>query len=342
VIDFRYHLVSIVAVFLALAIGIVVGAEALTPKVANQLNNESKHALKQNDQLNAQIAQLKQQVIADNAFAQAAAPAVLANLLAAQKVVLVTAPGAGNSTVNGITAAIKQAGGTLTGTVSLTPQFFDSDVTTETTLTTTAGQLAPPGVSSSQAGGGQIVGQQAAAKVIAAAIMDCCGTPTLTTGQTKSILTGFGDQGFLQVSNTAGGSSLTGQATLAVVVIPGANPANASSLSPENLSLIYLTRDLMQAGKGALLAGSVQGSGNGSAIDAVTSGGAGFSLTTVDNADTETGQIIVVQALRKELDPDSTPTSYGVGPGVVPSPAPTSSPTPSASPTSPAKKKKKR
>ena len=338
-IDFRYHLVSIVAVFLALAIGIVVGAEALTPNVANQLNKESKHALKQNDQLNAQIAQFKQQVTADNAFAQAAAPALLANLLAAQKVVLVTAPGAGNSTVNGITTAIKQAGGTLTGTVSLTPKFFDTDVTTETTLTTTAGQLAPPGVSSSQPGG-QIVGQQAAAKVIAAAIMACCGTPTLTAGQTRSVLTGFGDQGFLQVSSTTGGSSLTGQATLAVVVIPGATAANASSLSPENLALIYLTRDLTQAGKGALLAGSVQGSGNGSAIDAVTSGGAGFSLTTVDNADTETGQIIVVQALRNELNPDTTPTSYGVGPGVVPSPAPPSSPTPSASP-SPARKKKK-
>jgi copper transport outer membrane protein MctB len=341
VIDFRYHLVSIVAVFLALAIGIVVGAEALTPKVANTLNNESKHALKQNDQLNAQIAQLKQGIAADNALAQAVAPTVLANLLAGEKVVLITAPGASNSVVTGITAAIKQAAGQLTGTVSLTPQFFDTDVTTETTLTQTAGQLAPPGVISSESGGGQIAGQQAAAKVIAAAIMDCCGTPTLTNGQLKSILTGFGDQGFLQVSNAAGGSSLTGQATLAVVVIPGATAANASSLSPENLALVYLTRDLMQAGEGALLAGSVQGSGNGSAIDAVTSGGAGFSLTTVDNADTETGQIIVVQALRNELNPNSTPTSYGVGPGVVPSPAPTSAPTPSTSP-NPAKKRRKR
>ncbi len=339
-IDFRYHLVSIVAVFLALAIGIVVGAEALPTKVANKLNSEAQHALKQNDQLNAQIAQLKQEVTADNALATAAAPTMLAHLLTAESVVLVTAPGADNAAVSGIEAAVRQAGGTLTGVVSLSPQFFDTDVTTETTLTTTAGQLAPPGVSTSDSAGAQIVGQQSAAKVIAAAIMDCCGTSTLTTGQTKSILTGFGEQGFLQVSTPAGGSALTGQATLAVMVIPGSTAANASSLSPENLALIYLTRDLAQAGKGALLAGSVQGSGNGSAIDAVTSGGAGVSLTTVDNADTEPGQIIVVQALAKALDPHYTPTSYGVGPGVVPSPAPTASPTPSSSPT-PGKKKKK-
>ena len=40
-IDFRYHLVSIVAVFLALAVGIVVGAIALQPHVADVLNRES-------------------------------------------------------------------------------------------------------------------------------------------------------------------------------------------------------------------------------------------------------------------------------------------------------------
>ena len=36
-IDFRYHLVSIVAVFLALAIGIVVGSTALKPAVLTGL-----------------------------------------------------------------------------------------------------------------------------------------------------------------------------------------------------------------------------------------------------------------------------------------------------------------
>ena len=36
-IDFRYHLVSIVAVFLALAIGIVVGSTALKPAVLSGL-----------------------------------------------------------------------------------------------------------------------------------------------------------------------------------------------------------------------------------------------------------------------------------------------------------------
>jgi hypothetical protein len=332
VIDFRYHLVSIVAVFLALAVGIVLGAVALPPKVASKLNSESERALKQNDQLNAEISQLKAQVAADGQFATAAAGILLPHLLQGEKVVLVTAPGADSGTVSGITAALQAAGATLTGTVSLAPQFFDTDAQTESTLLTTAGQLAPAGAGQSGSAGGQIAGQQAASKVIAATIMTRTGSVPLTSQQVKADLNDFGDQGFLQVSNPAGGAVLTGQAALAVVIIPGSTPANASSLSPENLTLVSVTQDLGQAGQGALLAGSLAGSGNGSAIDAVTSGGAGETVTTVDNADTEIGQIIVDQALRRELDPHAIPTSYGVGPGAVPSPAPSSSPTPSVSP----------
>jgi Copper transport outer membrane protein, MctB len=332
VIDFRYHLVSIVAVFLALAVGIVLGAEALPPKVASKLNSEAQRALKQNDQLNAEISQLKAQVAADGQFGTASAGTLLAHLLQGEKVVLVTAPGADGGTVSGITKALQTAGATLTGTVSLAPQLFDTDPATESTLITSAGQVTLPNASTPSSAGVQLAGQQAASKVIAAAIMAVSGVPTLTNQQVKAALNEFGDQGFLQVSNPAGGAALTGQAELAVVVIPGTTPGNASSLSSENLTLVSLTHYLGQTGQGALLAGSLAGSGNGSAIAAVTSGGAGETVTTVDNADTEIGQIIVVQALRKELDPHASPASYGVGPGAVPSPAPTASPTPSVSP----------
>ncbi len=175
--------------------------------------------------------------------------------------------------------------------------------------------------------------------MIAAAVIGKDVVAAMTPQQTNGILTGFGDQGFLQVSNASGGTTLSGQATLAVVVIPATTSADASSLSPESLGLVYLTHDLERAGNGALLAGSLQGSGAGSAIDAVTSGGAGVAVTTVDNADTVTGQIIVVQALRQLLS-SQTATSYGVDPGTVPNPAPTSSPAPSLTPTKSTNKKK--
>ena len=57
-IDFRYHLVSIIAVFLALAIGIVVGANALKPALINELHKEVRAAQKDNHQLSLQIVRL--------------------------------------------------------------------------------------------------------------------------------------------------------------------------------------------------------------------------------------------------------------------------------------------
>jgi hypothetical protein len=342
-IDFRYHLVSIIAVFLALAVGIAVGAEAVSPNLASGINRETQKVAKDNAALSAQNNQLRQQIGADDAFAQAASGTLLHNLLASQRVVLVTAPGADSATVKGISSALAAAGATLTGTVTMTPQFFDTDATTESMLTETAGQLAPAGVSTADNAGAQLAGQQAAAKVIAAAVMDRAGATPLSANQTSHIMTGFGDQGYLQISSSSGGSSnLAGPATLAVVVTPASVPANASSLSSENLALVYLTHFLQQAGNAAVLAGSLQGSGTGSAIDAVTSGGAGVALTTIDNADSVTGQIVVVQALRRMLDHPGLPaTAYGSGPGAVPSPAPTSVPTP-ASTTTPAKSAKKK
>ena len=97
-IDFRYHLVSIVAVFLALAIGIVVGPRRWHPEVGQQAQQAAlTSAEKRNTALCAQNAQLKQQIAADNAFAQAATGTLLAGLLTGQRVVLVIAPGADNA-----------------------------------------------------------------------------------------------------------------------------------------------------------------------------------------------------------------------------------------------------
>jgi Copper transport outer membrane protein, MctB len=332
-IDFRYHLVSIVAVFLALAIGIVVGSTALQGKVVNALNKASRAEVTNNNRLRAQNRLLVRQLEAEDLLAKSAAGYLLGHLLQDQQVVLVTAPGADSQTVTGVAGALRQAGATVTGQVSLTAQFFDLGKTTESNLVVLAQSLAPAGISlPASAAAGPIYGQQAAAQVIAAAIMHKEGQFTVSSKQSQAIINGFGTQGFLQVSGAGGGTALAGLATLAVVVIPATPAANVSS--PANLALVAVAREMQRAGTGALLAGSLPGSGTGSAIDAVTSGAAGLTLTTVDNASTAGGQIVVVWALRRMLDPHSTPAAYGVVPAAVPSPAPSTAPTPSPSPSS--------
>ena len=70
-IDFRYHLVSIVAVFLALAIGIVVGSTALKPAVLSGLQKTANAEKKRIDALYAQNRQYQNQLGAAEAYAQA-------------------------------------------------------------------------------------------------------------------------------------------------------------------------------------------------------------------------------------------------------------------------------
>jgi hypothetical protein len=319
VIDFRYHLVSIIAVFLALAIGIVVGSTALQGGTEDILRHAVNGVRDQNNALRQVNNTLKQEVSAGQSFAQAGAGRLLDGLLAGQSVVLVTAPSADGQTINGISTAIKRAGAKLTGQVSLTPQFFDTSAGTESTLSALAQQLAPAGATvNGQPTDPQIAGQQAAARVLAAALVTKDGPVQPAAQADSNVLSGFGQRGFLQVS-PASSSGVLAQATLAVTVIPATPPGNDTS--PANLGLIAVAEALQAASHGTVLAGSLAGSGPGSAIDAIASGAVSGSVTTVDNADTEIGDIAVAQALRGLLT-GRKPTAYGVRPGVFPSPAP--------------------
>jgi len=327
-IDFRYHLVSIVAVFLALAIGLVIGSTALRGYVLAGLNAASQHEKKVNNSLYQHNSQLRARIAADDAFARAAEARLLNGLLTGDRVVLVLAPGTDGSTVNGISTALSEAGATVTGQVVLSAQFFDTGSVTEQQLQSTVRNLEPLGVALPKSPPDpQIAGQQAAAQVIAPAIVNKDGFPTLTQAESQQILTEFGNSGFLQIKGAGGAASLAGQATMAVVVVPGTVPPAATSW-PFNLALVSLANDLQESGKGVVLAGNLKGSGQRSAISAVNSGAAGVRMTTIDNADTAPGQVIVAQALRELLLPNATPRAYGVRPARVPSPAP--SPSPSA------------
>ncbi len=321
-IDFRYHLVSIVAVFLALAIGIVLGTTALNGPITSRLRSLETSLRSEADSLRTQKGELQQQVNSDQAYAQQTAPLVVAHLLDGQGVVLITAPGAQPQVISGVTASVQRAGGTVTGQVALQQQFFDTSATNENKLITLAQQLALPQSAGTvqgaqQSASPQLTGQLQAASLLAAAIVTKDG-PGLLASQSHAILAGFAQDGFLQVSKPA----MT-PATLAVVIIP-ATPPSAGDPDPANVALISMTQILNGACRGAVLAGSYPGSGAGSAIDELASGNTGIEVSSVDNANTATGQAIVVQAL-SELLSGHKPASYGIATGSVPSPAPTPS-----------------
>ncbi len=316
-IDFRYHLVSIIAIFLALAVGLVVGATALAPKTEIILRKAQTELSRNNANLTKDKQALTNQVSADQSFAAAAAPRLLSGLLKGEKVVLVVAPGADGSVTSGVTAALHQSGAAVTGTVNLSSSFLDTSGQNEATLTQLAQSLAlQAGVTLPTRSAGAVGGQQDAAQVLAATLLNPVGA-VVTSGDSHTVLSAFSQAGFLSL---ASGATTLAPAGLAVLITPG-----GTAPQPGGEVLVALAVALRNAGSGTVMAGAVSSIGSGSVISAEDSAG---QVSTVDNADTETGQITTVQALRFLLD-GKAPKQYGIGPQAVPSPAPTPTVTPS-------------
>lgn len=320
-IDFRYHLVSIIAVFLALAVGLVVGATALAPKTEAALSRLQTELSRRNNSLGKTNGALKNQVSADQIFGQAAAPRLLPGLLTGEKAVLVIAPGAAGAVATGVTAALRRAGATVTGEINLSSGFLDTGGQNEDTMMQLAQtQAVKAGVTLPSRSGSPVAGQQDAAQVLAATLLTRSGTG-LAGSYRQAILSAFSQAGFLSIGL---GASNVAPATLAVLVTPG-TPAPQTG----NEVMAATALALRNAGDATVMAGAVASIGSGSAITAENSAG---QVSTVDCADTEIGQIMTAQALRLLLD-GRPPRAFGVTPQAAPSPAPTPSvtPTPSAS-----------
>jgi hypothetical protein len=328
VIDFRYHLVSIVAVFLALAVGIVLGSTELRGAALSALDRTSSALSAKLNAADAENSALQQEVNGDRAFAQAAAPVLLAHLLDGQRVVVITAPGAPAGVVNGITTALGDAGATVSGQVALSAKFADTSASNLSLLDQLTQRVVPSGLTLANG-----TPQQQAAQVLASALVSS-GSPSGGSGShagdsqaAQTILSSYSAGQFITVT----GQPAQG-ATLAVIVTPSSAPADGNS-DPANQAIVSLAQEFGTGSEGTVVAGPSSGSGQGSAISAVRSSGAANSASTVDNADQVTGQIVVVQALHQQLN-GHKPGSYGTqsdANSAGPSPAPVPSVSPSAS-----------
>jgi len=323
VIDFRYHLVSIIAVFLALAVGLAVGSTALTGTAEQALTAAQHRLSSENKTLSKQNGMLQKQVAGDQAFAEANSARLLAGLLSGEHVVIVAAPNADPAVTSGLTTALRQAGATVTGQVSLTSAFTTTSGQNEATLSQLALNLASSAnLPAPAAPASAVSGRQDAAQVLAESLL--AGSVVLTSRESAAILAGFQQQNLISVDS---GNPASAQADLAVLVTPAGPPPPQS----ESQVLMAVASELRSAGSATVMAGSVSSIGSGSVISAENS--AGNAVSTVDDADTETGQIVVVQALRFLLD-GKAPAPYGAEPAAAPSPGPTPSVTSTPKPSS--------
>ena len=331
-IDFRYHLVSIVAVFLALAVGIVLGSTELRGAALSALDQTSNALSSKLNAADNENSALQQQVNGDRSFAQAAEPVLLAHLLEGKRVVVVTAPGAPNSVVSGITTALRDAGATVSGQIALSAKFADTSASNLSLLSQLTQKVAPAGLTLANG-----TPQQQAAQVLASALVSSGsgsggsarsgGSADSGSQAAQTILSSYSAGQFITVS----GQPAQG-ATLAVIVTPATAPSDGNS-DPANQAIVSLAQEFGSGSAATVVAGPSDASGQGSAISAVRSSGAADDASTVDNADQVSGQIVVIQALEQQMN-GHKPGDYGIqsdANSVGPSPAPTPSVSPSVS-----------
>ena len=294
-INFRYHVVSIIGIFIALAVGVVLGAGPLQSRIQAGVSTSSSTA--GNDP------QASAQADAEAAGLKALASSALSGSLAGAKVALVVLPGASDDDVSALRSTLTDAGASVVGRVTLSDNWQSTSMNQyRTTLSTTlASHLASPVAKTASADG--VVGYSIVQ------VLTSTGSETdllrqILTDDSTPIMTIDEDPSGAATSIVAVGPRAQSVATT------GATPAAVTSNPDAWVGL-------------AQAVGSTSGVvvGDASTREAMVSQvrASGTVVTTVDSVGTTLATVDTALAL---ASPATTARAFGVGNGaqsVIPS-----------------------
>ncbi|GAA1151788.1 copper transporter [Kribbella jejuensis] len=125
-IDFRYHIVSIVAIFFALGAGVVLGAGPLKGTGSEIVASQAEKDRQQLTDARAELVQLKALDKYRDDYVAKVTAGLTDGKLANKKITLVTMPNADSDLSDGVQAELEKAGGTVSTKVSLDSKLFDT------------------------------------------------------------------------------------------------------------------------------------------------------------------------------------------------------------------------
>jgi hypothetical protein len=286
VINFKYHVVSLTAVFLALAIGLIVGTAALNGPLSDELKHQVTQLSAQNQQYRSQVNSLKTEVNQKEQFVTQIAPLVLPGKLAGRHVLIVSTQQS-DADMKSVQSDLALAGATVTGHVTIEDNFVKPDNNgplldlAATTLNTNAITGLPANSD----------GVETSTALLAAALMN--HTPAVPRQSQQEILAAYKSAGYIDYDAVP-----TGPAE-AVVVLAGL-PYTDQDATKENQNTLTMVTGFDKAGPIVLGASSTAGSGN---VVSAVRGDASLSKTvsTVDNDNTLQGVLAVTLALNEQV-----------------------------------------
>jgi hypothetical protein len=293
--------VSLTAVFLALAIGLVVGTAALNGPVADNLQNQVSALSKDNSNFRDQANQYRDELNRTQDFAAELAPTLLDGKLAGRRILLVALPGS-QDYVDQIKQMLTVAGATITAKVTVQDKFFDPVNNTELldlaengsqpTIPATGIPLNSDGVETSSA--------------LLALGLEQHAQEVLPADLT-ALLTAYTKQGYIAVDNGAKGEADS------TVIVAGLPPVDKDA-AKKTASAVTLATEF---GKERPLVVAGNGVGDGNLISEIRADPTLVkTISTVDNGSTTQGQVATAMAVVERVV-QGRAGQYGVSAGAT-------------------------
>ncbi|GAB3246664.1 copper transporter [Alteromonas gracilis] len=283
-ITFRYHIVSIVSVFLALAVGVALGGGPLKGEVDDSIVQELAASREREVELRTQIRDARSNASFTDQVIAEAGPALLSGALTDVPVALVTVPGAVPSSVDRVGDAIEAAGGSVTGTYRMSPALTDPgerslvDQLTQQLSTDVAGlELADDGTPYERIG-----------QLVARAVATPADEGAATDAASESIVSGLSTGGLML------GQNIVESRATAIVVVTG-NP-------PTDLSAAYagFAEGLADGSDATVVAGPATAVQTDRLLRRIRNDATlAEAMSTVDSVDTGVGGLITALAIRQ-------------------------------------------
>ena len=319
-INFRFHLVSLVAVFLALAVGVVMGSTVIDRAIVDRLSSQIDSVKKRADAERAENRALRDQMKGLENFIAQSQPQVTGRRLNQVPVTVVAVRGVPAEDVKGAADILRSAGALVSGVLWIEDAFSASDPGAQTKLVQAMGDS---GLATDDL-------RQVALEALGHRLATGARVTTVSTPSTSSVdtLVALSEAGLVSFDTMGGGAvSLDSwpSSSTRMLVIDG-----TQAHPPPGTVTLPILRAAAAAGGRLALAEVFRPTATVKARGAVVRGvrddpALSRVISTVDDLDDTRGQVALTLAVQ-ELGTDRA-GHYGEGPG-----ASSQLPTPEAAP----------
>lgn len=329
-IDFRYHIVSLVAVFIALAVGIALGAGPLREGISDTLEGEVGQLRTERTELRSELDTAQRHAQGKDEALGVVGDRASASTLSQARVGMVVLPGADRNQVAQLDEAVAAAGGTVSLTVDVDDR-FDRTQPGDEAAATLAGDLAADLV---QVDAGE---PPSIASVLGAALAG--GDGPGETGAWLATLDRLAAAGYVDLSwDDDGGDSILDRRPPDVLLLVSGGLTTVADGTLDARSEQALAHRAELVGQLAALDAAAIVGASGAEVDAARPGGGvgplvarirgerGLrgAISTVDDLESASGRLAAVLALGWELQGEAGHYGFGAqAQAPVPAPPPT-------------------